>query len=92
MKLTYRQQGYVFFLCQNIDSLTKDEQRKIRAVCDKTSFGNAVFDYITTDATSEDICKQYDLNDKLLSVLTAKVFRDLVKLIKHYKYGEDITE
>ena len=79
MKLTYRQQGYVFFRCQNIGKLTESEQREIRAACDKTNYGDAVYEYITTDAESVYICNRYYLSHTLLARKTAQVFRDLAR-------------
>ena len=79
MKLTYRQQGYVFFRCQNIGKLTESEQREIRAACDKTDYGDAVYEYITTDAESVYICNRYYLSHTLLARKTAQVFRDLAR-------------
>ena len=81
MKLPYKRQGYIFFKCQNINCLTEKEQREIRNTCDKSGFSDAVFEYITTEATSEDICKQYGLNDKMLSVITSNIFAELSKIL-----------
>lgn len=77
MKLSYRQQGYIFFKCQRISNLPKEEQQAIKKACDKTGYGDAVFEYITTDASSVYISQRYFLSEKWLAVKAAEVFRAL---------------
>ena len=79
MKLPYRRQGYIFFRCQQ--NLTDNERQQIKAVCDKTGFGDAVYEYITTDASSVYIAQRFYVSEKWLSVKTAEVFRELDRIL-----------
>ena len=78
MKLPYRRQGYIFFRCQQ--NLTDDERQQIKAVCDRSGHGAAVYEYITTDASSVYISQRYYVSEKWLSVKTAEVFRKLDRI------------
>ena len=77
MKLSYRQQGYIFFRCQMVGKLATEEQRIIKEACDKTGFGDAVYEYITTDASSVYISQKHYISEKWLAVKTADVFKEL---------------
>lgn len=79
MKLPYRRQGYIFFRCQQ--SLTDEDHQRIKAVCDKSGVGDAVFEYITTDASSVYIAQRYYVSEKWLAVKTAEVFRELDRIL-----------
>ena len=81
MKLPYRKQGYIFFRCQLANSLPEEEREKIKKACDSTGFGDAVYEYITTDASSIYICQKHYISEKWLAVKTAEVFRLLDKEI-----------
>lgn len=77
MNLPYRKQGYIFFHCQMANSLPEEEREKIKKACDSTGFGDAVYEYITTDASSIYICQKHYISEKWLAVKTAEVFRVL---------------
>lgn len=79
MKLPYRRQGYIFFRCQQ--SLTDEDHQRIKAVCDKSGVGDAVFEYITTDASSVYISQRYYVSEKWLAVKTAEAFRELDRIL-----------
>lgn len=81
MKLPRHQQQKIYCACQIIEHLTLDAQNKIISACDSTGYGDAVLEYITTDATSEEICNKYGVNHKLLAVKTAVAFRTIAKTI-----------
>lgn len=78
MKLPYRRQGYIFFRCQQ--NLTDDERQQIKSVCDRSGHGAAVFEYITTDASSVYIAQRYYVSEKWLAVKTAETFRELDRI------------
>ena len=78
MKLPYRRQGYIFFRCQY---LTEEESHKVKTLCDKTGYGKAIYEYITTDASSVYICQMYYISEKWLAVKTAEVFRELDRIM-----------
>ena len=79
MKLTYRQQGYIHFKCQMFSHLPEAEQTAIRDACNRTGYGDAVLEYITTDASSIYISTRYYISEKWLATQTGKVFRELAK-------------
>lgn len=78
MKLPYRRQGYIFFRCQY---LNEEESQNVKAICEKTGYGNAIYEYITTDASSVYICQRYYISEKWLSVKTTEVFRELDRIM-----------
>ena len=81
MKLPRRQQQKIYCMCRSIKHITAENQSKIVSACNSTGFGDAVLEYITTDATSDAICDKYGLNHKLLAVKTAVAFRTIAKTI-----------
>ena len=77
MRLPYRRQGYLFFRCQYLND---EEAEKVKTICDKTGHGNAVYEYITTDASSVYVSQRYYISEKWLAVKTAEVFRELDRI------------
>ena len=81
MKLPKRRQERIYCLCQSIDHLPSEERQRIRDICDATGYGEAVYEYITTDASSVQICNKHYVNHTSLAIKTAEVFRELARKI-----------
>ena len=81
MNLPKRRQERIYCICQSIDILPEDVRQRIKQTCDKTGYGDAVYEYITTDASSVYICNKYFISHTLLAHKTAEVFRELNRLI-----------
>jgi hypothetical protein len=66
IKLSYKRQGYIYFISQNYDLLSKDGQKKIRELCDICGKYNAIalFEFMTTDATATEICMRYFISSR----------------------------
>lgn len=77
MNLPKRRQEKIYCLCQSINHLPEEKRQKIRQACDNTGVGDAVYEYITTDATSMYISQKFYISDKWLAIKTADVFREL---------------
>ena len=77
MNLPKRRQERIYCLCQSIDHLPSEERQRIRDICDATGYGDAVYEYITTDASSLYVSQKYYVSEKWLAVKTAEVFRTL---------------
>ena len=78
MKLPYRRQGYIFFRCQN---LTEEQIQDVKTICDKTGYGDAIYEYITTNADSIYICNKHFISHMLLATKTAEAFRELNRIL-----------
>lgn len=81
MQMSKRRQEAVYCLCQSIKHISADKWAEVKAVCDNTGYGDAVYEYITTDASSVYICNKYFISHTLLAHKTAEVFRELNRLI-----------
>lgn len=81
MRMTKRRQEAVYCMCQSIKYLSADKCENIKAICNTTGYGDAVFEYITTDATSVYICNKYYVSHTLLALKTAEAFRELDRII-----------
>ena len=81
MKLPKRRQERIYCLCQSIEHLSPEKYIAVKAACDKTGYGDAVFEYITTDAGSVEICSKYYMSHTLLAIKTAEVFRELARVL-----------
>ena len=81
MQMSKRRQESVYCMCQSIKYLSAEKYFNIKSVCDRTGYGDAVFDYITTDASSVYICNKYYISHTLLALKTAEAFRELERII-----------
>lgn len=81
MKLPKRRQERIYCLCQSIEYLSPEKYAAVKAACDKTGYGDAVFEYITTDASSVYVSQKYYISEKWLAVKTAEVFRMLANIL-----------
>ena len=79
MELSRRQQERIFCRCQSYDMLCDREKEKIKNACKKTGYADAVFEYITTDASSGYVSGKYYISEKWLAVKTAEVFKALAR-------------
>lgn len=79
MNLPKRRQEKIYCLCQSVNHLPEEKRQRIRQACDNTGVGDAVYEYITTDATSMYICERYYISHTMLAVKTAEAFRELAK-------------
>lgn len=80
MRLPKRRQERIYCICQSVDILPEDVRQRIRQTCDKTGYGDAVYEYITTDASSLYVSQRYYVSEKWLAVKMAEVFRELSKI------------
>ena len=81
MRRSKRRQETVYCVCQSIKHLSAEKCSDIKAVCDSTGYGDAVYEYITTDANSVYICNKYFISHTLLAHKTAEAFRELDRII-----------
>lgn len=63
MRLTYEQQGLVFFLCRNYRKLPKEQQKKVIRLCQMVGRNNpyALFLLLTTDRSVQSLMTQFKL-------------------------------
>lgn len=80
MRLPRRRQEQIYCICQAVKVLPEEERQRIRQACDNTGIGNAVYEYITTDASSLYVSQRYYVSEKWLAVKMAEVFRELSKI------------
>lgn len=80
MRMSKRRQEKIYCICQSIDILPEDVRQKIKQVCDATGIGDAVYEYITTDATSLYVSQRYYVSEKWLAVKMAETFRELNRI------------
>lgn len=68
VKLPYKKQGYIFFLCQNYDELSEDIQMEISLKCDEVAgeYSDALFAVLTTEKSISSIALQYHISESAL--------------------------
>lgn len=66
MRLTYEQQGLVFFTCRNYPRLPQEQQKKILRLCQRVGRNNpyALFLLLTTDRSVQSLMAQFKLGSE----------------------------
>ena len=65
---SYKEQGHIFFICQNFAKQPKSVQEKIRQLCKEVGGPNveAVFAVMTRDVSAQWVCQQYYISEAQL--------------------------
>ena len=85
IKLTYNQQGFVYFLCMNYDVLPASTKSLIKKLCDEVGGFNslALFVFLTDPyMSSEAISQRYFVSVTRLGIMRAEFYERFYKKIK----------
>lgn len=75
--LKYNEQGLIYFVCRNFKRMPGKVKAEIRAGCIEVcgDYGEAVFQYITTDKSFLSISQRYYISEYTLAEYVRKFYR-----------------
>ena len=78
-RMSYVQQGTVYFTCQSFRLQTPEVQAKIRAICTECGGGDgmkrqAILTYMTTGISWRECCDRYCISDATLDRLRRRFY------------------
>lgn len=63
IRCSYRRQVYIYGVSSNYESLTKEQQKAIKGLCERAGgyYAEALFEYMTKDASSTAVCMKHHI-------------------------------
>ena len=76
LRLTYMQQGYIYFKCQLYKELPAADQETILTLCFYCGGDSwkALYDYMCTDTTRTKVCMQHHISEATLDRMVNKFY------------------
>jgi len=74
---SYEEQGEIFFLCRRYAYQRPSVRRKIEDLCRRAGgeYGDALFAYLTTSASWQEVTMRYHISDATLHRIRKKFYR-----------------
>lgn len=68
IRVSYDQQGYIYFVSRQYHRLQNQEREKIRLLCRETGgpYSGALLEHVTTGASAEAVCMKHALSPSTL--------------------------
>ena len=83
IRVSYLQQGYIFFTSQRYKDLPEKRRQKIQEMCHKHGgeYAAALLEYVTTDSGEISICRRYNLDNSTLERATRRYYEGFPKVL-----------
>jgi hypothetical protein len=81
IEVTYDRQGYIYFISRAYRDLPAWQQERIRELCGKCGgeYGNALLEFVTTDAGATAVCMRHNLSQSTLERVVKKYYEAFPK-------------
>lgn len=68
IRVPYRRQGLIYFLCRNVDRLPPEKRKKLKRLCNEAAgeYSAALWAYLTTEKTAVAVCMEFYLSQETL--------------------------
>lgn len=79
--VSYDRQGFIYFASRLYGELPQKTQKKIMNLCMECGgeYGQALFEFVTTDSGAENVCAQYHLSRSTLERAVRKYYERFPK-------------